>query len=273
MRTLVTSLSIFVLAYGLLVALIATQQHRLVYQPFGPLSANPSDVGLKYQDVSIRVSDQESIHGWFLPVAGATATVLFFHGNAGNISHRLETLRLFSELGLQTLIIDYRGYGQSDGSPGESASYEDAIAAWQWLVEQQLIDPSSLIIYGRSLGGGVASYLASQRVAGALVLDSTFLSMRQMAKDHYWWLPVDWTLRIYYNTASRLPDIEMPTLIFHSRDDEIVNYKHAEQLAKLARKLKQLIPLTGSHNTLVAFNRPVYLQHLKELKQTLSAID
>ena len=269
MRTLLTFIAGAILVWGSIALLLALRQHAIVYQPTRTLIATPAETGLNFLDVTIDSGDGDRIHGWFLPASDARATVLFFHGNAGNISHRLETLKLFADLGLQTLIVDYRGYGQSTGKPGERQTREDAVAAFDWLVNSNKADPRSIIIYGRSLGGAVAAQLALERDAGALVLDSTFLSMRSVAKDHYWWLPVDLALTIHYDTESALRSINTRVAVFHSIEDEVVNFYHGETLYSLAREPKTMTKLRGSHNTIVIENRERYMTQLSLLVKTM----
>lgn len=136
----------------------------------------PDEWGLVYQDVSFTTSDDLALSAWFIPAPTAQGTVLFFHGNGGNISHRRESLVLFHRLGVNTLIVDYRGYGQSEGHPSERGTYQDAEAAWRYLTEERHLSPDQIIIFGRSLGGAVATYLASQHSPKALILESTFTS-------------------------------------------------------------------------------------------------
>jgi len=159
-------------AYGLLLIFVYLMQGRMLYLPEVPgrtLVMAPTDVGIPYQDVSIETTDGVTLHGWF--IAGRSSQVLlFFHGNAGNISHRLESIRQFHDLGLSVLIIDYRGYGQSTGRTTEMGIYRDADAAWRYLIEERGIVASDIVIFGRSLGGSVASRLASEYQPMALIV-------------------------------------------------------------------------------------------------------
>ena len=164
-------------------------QDQLLYFPSRTLVTTPDRYGLAYETVHLDTADGERLHGWWIPADDARGTLLFFHGNAGNISGRLESVKQFHQLGLNVLIIDYRGYGQSTGSPSEEGLYRDAEAAWQHAVTQRGIDPSRIVIFGRSLGGGPATWLATQHDAGALLLESAFTSVPDMAAHHYPWLP------------------------------------------------------------------------------------
>ena len=169
--------------YGLLVLVVYFGQSRMIYLPELPgrdLAATPSDAGMDYSDVNLRTSDGVDLHGWF--VRGSSSRVLlFFHGNAGNISHRLDSIRQFHALGLSVFIIDYRGYGQSRGHPTEAGMNRDADAAWSYLTEELGVDPGDIVIFGRSLGGSIAARLASRQQPHALIVESAFTSVAASA--------------------------------------------------------------------------------------------
>ncbi len=127
--------------------------------------------GLPYEDIYFKTEDDVLLNGWFIPVEDAKNTLLFFHGNGGNISHRLESLKIFHEMGLSVFIIDYRGYGQSQGTSSEQGTYRDAEAAWRYLTETRGISDEDIIIFGRSMGGAVATWLASRYTPNLLILE------------------------------------------------------------------------------------------------------
>jgi len=165
MRTLVSILIFAVSVYLLLVLMLYLLQGRMVFLsdlPGRALTASPNDIGLDYEDVSLTTRDNEVLHGWYVPAKNPAGVVLFLHGNAGNISHRLDSIKIFHELDLDVLIIDYRGYGQSSGSASEQGTYLDAQAAWDYLVDKRGIAPGKIVIFGRSLGAAVASWLAAR---------------------------------------------------------------------------------------------------------------
>ena len=178
---------IVVVSYGLLIAVVYFMQGRMLYLPNvagRALTMTPVDVGMDYEDVAIDTSDGVTLHGWFI-VGQSSQVLLFFHGNAGNISHRLESIRQFRELGLSVLIIDYRGYGQSGGRTTEKGIYRDTDAAWRYLTEDRGISASDIVIFGRSLGGSAASWLATQVQPMALVVESSFTSVPDVAQELY----------------------------------------------------------------------------------------
>jgi pimeloyl-ACP methyl ester carboxylesterase len=199
--------------------------------------------------VALETGDGERIHGWFVPAQSERAVLLFFHGNAGNISHRLDSLRIFHALGLSVLMIDYRGYGASTGRPSEQGTYEDALAAWRHLVEARGVEPGRIILFGRSMGGAVATWLATQHPPGALIVESTFRSVPDLAAAIYWFFPVRLLARIEYPVERLLGVVSAPVLIVHSHDDEIIPFSHGEALQAAAGPGTELLVLRGDHNT------------------------
>jgi len=235
-----------------MVLLIYLMQPRLLFLPDvagRELTLTPETVDLPYSDLSLQTQDGETIHGWWLPHAQPRANLLFFHGNAGNVSHRLDSLRLFNSLGLNILIIDYRGYGQSTGKPSETGLYLDATAAWHWLTEDQAMDPNRIILFGRSMGAAVASQLATRVEAAGLIVESTFTSVPDLGAELYWWLPVRLLSRLEFNTADHIRRTDLPVLVIHSPDDEIIPFSHGRRLHQAAGQRGTFLEIRGSHNT------------------------
>jgi alpha-beta hydrolase superfamily lysophospholipase len=210
--------------------------------------ANPGSIGLDFEDVYFETSDGVKLSGWFIPSESSVGVILFCHGNAGNISHRLDSIEIFHRLGLDVFIFDYRGYGRSEGRPTEQGTYQDAEAAWRYLIEERKVHPGRVVIFGRSLGGGVASWLAQSHVPGALILESTFTSLPDIAASVYPYLPVRLMLRFQYRTMEHLGGVDCPVLIVHSRDDEIMPFSHGCRLFEKARGPKQFLEISGTHN-------------------------
>jgi fermentation-respiration switch protein FrsA (DUF1100 family) len=243
--------------YALLCAWLFFFQSQLIYFPTRAIEATPAAIGLAYESVEFRAEDGVRLTGWYLPACApegdkacrSRATLLFFHGNAGNISHRLESLAIFHGLGLDVFIFDYRGYGESEGSPDEQGTYRDAEAAWRYLAETRRVPSGQIVYFGRSLGAAVAAWLAARRAPGALILESTFTSAPDLGADLYPWLPVRWLARIDYDTRARLSSVTAPVLIAHSPQDEIIPFRHAQQLFAAAREPKELLRLRGDHNS------------------------
>jgi fermentation-respiration switch protein FrsA (DUF1100 family) len=249
-----TVLSIVMLvAAGYAVVLLAAFafQSRLVYFPNVPSRAigpGPDSIGLAYESVEILTEDGVRLDAWYVPVREPRGTVLFFHGNAGNISHRLDSLRVFNGLGFATLIFDYRGYGRSEGAVSEQGIYRDAEAVWRHLNEKRGIPATEVILFGRSLGAAVAAYMASQHRPGALIIESGFVSVPDMAAEIYPWLPARWLARIEFPTGDYLQTVTCPVLVVHSRDDEIIPFDQGSRLFEVAREPKQFLELRGGHN-------------------------
>jgi fermentation-respiration switch protein FrsA (DUF1100 family) len=261
-------LSILLGFYLLFLGLVYAMQGRLLYLPNLPgreLDATPADVGLAYEDVQLTADDGVKLHGWFVPAAeNARGTLLFFHGNAGNISHRLESILQFHRLGLDVLIVDYRGYGRSEGSPSERGTYRDAEAAWQYLTEERGVAPSRIVVFGRSVGGAVGAWLAANREAGALIVESSFSSLPALAAELYWFLPVRWLSRFRYPTADYVAAADCPVLVIHSREDDIVPFHHGRAIYESAGEPRHFLELSGPHNGAHVLSEERYLEGLRE---------
>ena len=240
-------LAIAAAAYLVMVGFMFVTQASLLYLPNvvgRELVAAPDAIGLEYEDVWLETSDGVRIHGWFVP-GDSTRTLLYFHGNAGNISHRLHTIRQFHQLGLSVFIIDYRGYGESEGRPSEDGLYLDADAAWRYLAQDRAIPETDIIVFGRSLGGSLAAWLAAEHRPHALVVDSSFTSVPDIGADAYPWLPVRLLARIQHPTREHVTKTSCPVLVVHSRDDEIIPFHHGEALFDAASEPKTFLELRG----------------------------
>ncbi len=223
-------------------------QDRLVFFPERALVTVPEQVGLSYRDVYFETADGMRLHGWFVPAAAQRAVLLFCHGNAGNISGRLESLQMFNELGLSVFIFDYRGYGQSRGRASERGTYADARAAWRHLTEDEGVAPDQIILFGRSLGGAVAIELATHVRPRALIVESTFTSAAELGARIYPWLPVRQLARIRYDSQGRVRRLRCPKLFVHSLHDETVPFSMALKLFERAARPKELLKIRGGHN-------------------------
>jgi fermentation-respiration switch protein FrsA (DUF1100 family) len=252
------------LAYAALLVLVYLFQSHLVYFPqIGrELVATPLSYGLAHEAVTIRTEDGEKLAAWWLPAAPARGAVLLFHGNAGNISHRVDYLAMFHRLGYSSLIVDYRGYGESTGSPSEAGTYRDAEAAWRWLTDERGVRASDIVLFGESLGGAVAAWLAARVSPRALVLASSFTSVPDLGAEVYPFLPVRWLSRFSYDTLAALERVRAPVLVAHSPEDEIVPYRHGLRLYAAAREPKAFLVLAGGHNEGFVFARPEWVAQL-----------
>lgn len=251
-------------AYLGIVLFVYLAQSHLIYfpEPGREIVNTPDQIGLAYESVEIATANDETLHAWYVPAPEAKATILFFHGNAGNISHRMDYLPMFHRLGYNTLIFDYQGYGQSSGSPSELGTYQDASATWQYLTEVKNIAPAEIILFGESLGGAIAAWLAAKENPGMLVLASVFTSVPDMAEKIYPFLPVRLIARFDYNTLESLQSISSPVFVTHSPQDEIVPFEHGQHLFQAAAEPKQFLTLQGGHNNSFIFMRESWVKAL-----------
>lgn len=243
-------------------------QPGMIFFPRAALDATPQDWGLEYEDVNFHTKDGVKLHGWFIPRSGSKRVLLFFHGNAGNISHRGESVAIFHRLGLNVFIIDYRGYGASAGKPSELGLYRDARAAWRYLTVDRGFAPSQIVIFGRSLGGVVAAKLASQERAGALILESSLSSAKDAAREIFpllSWLVI---LRYELDAAKYVRSVRSPVLVLHSADDEILPYHLGRKLFDAAPAPKRFVELRGGHNEGFILSQPDYERALGEFLRT-----
>ncbi len=264
MRMMWHALGILAAAYGGLALLVYIFQSRLVFYPETEreITATPSQIGLPYEDIQLKTSDGISLHGWYIPAPQPRGTVLFLHGNAGNISHRLDSVQMFHRLGYSTLIFDYRGYGNSSGVPTEQGTYRDAEAAWRYLTEQRQIPSCRIVLFGESLGGAVAAWLAARQKPAALVIASGFTSVPDLGQQLYPFLPVRWLARIRYDTREYLRAVAAPVLIAHSPEDDIIPFEHGRVLYAAANPPKQFLELAGGHNDGFIFMRESWVKAL-----------
>ncbi len=235
-------------AYAVVVLLACALQDRLIFFPGRELWATPESRGLEYEDVDFAASDGTRLHGWHVPARGDAPTVLFCHGNAGNISHRLDSIEIFHRIGASVFIFDYRGYGRSEGSPTEQGVYSDVDGAWRWLTVERGVDPARIMLFGRSLGGAVAAFAAERHAPAGLILESTFTSLADVGRAHYFFLPVKLMVGDAFDTLGRLERIACPVLVAASPEDEVVPGRHGTALYEAARGPKMFLPLVGDHN-------------------------
>lgn len=236
-----------VIGYLLILLLLYLLQHSLMYHPARQLAYTPSAVGLDFEEVHFSTEDGVMVHGWYIPALEARGTVLFSHGNAGNISGRLETIRMLHQLNVNVLVYDYRGYGKSEGSPDEEGTYLDARAGWNFLTDKKNITEDEIIIMGRSLGGAVSAWLATSTKPAGLILESTFTSAKDLAQELYPWVPVRWLMKIEYPTKRYLQNISVPKLILHSSGDHLIPFHHGRQIFESANEPKDFFEMSGDH--------------------------
>lgn len=244
------------------IGLLVRDQADYVYYPERDWAFTPEAIGLSYEEVLFQSADGIELSGWLVKAENPQGTVLICHGNAGNISHRLDEIRMFHGLGLNVFIFDYRGYGHSQGTPTEEGTYQDAEAAWQYLTEERGIKPKEIVVAGRSLGAAIAAHLAVQKTPRALILESGFTSLPDMASELYPFYPVRFFLKFHYDTVEALKGVRCPVLVVHSRDDTLVPFDHGQRLFEAANPPKEFLEIHGPHNEGYAMSWGQYRQAL-----------
>ena len=250
-RYLLYALAIVVGGYVVVVSLFYLLQSRLMYVPSRQIETTPAAHGLAYEKIAFTSADGVALSGWWVPAPESRATVLFCHGNGCNISHLIERLALLRELGLNSFVFDYRGYGDSHGTPSEKGTYLDAEAAWRVVVEDLDVEPRQVVGYGWSRGGAIAAHLAATRPPteqpGWMVLESAFTSAPDIGSELYPLLPVRWLTQFSYNTLQYLSRTTCPVLIVHSREDELIPIAHGRRLLQEAGDRGRFLETNGNH--------------------------
>jgi uncharacterized protein len=237
------------LLLGVLVMFLHSFEHNQVYHPSSEMDATGAELGRPFENVFFKTSDGVQLNGWFFPATTnsprASIAVLIYHGNGGNISHRLDIYQALLQTGVAVFAFDYRGYGRSEGRAGEEGTYLDAQAAHQWLARKGF---QNIVAYGESLGGGVVAELCLREKVSGLVLQSAFTSIVDIGAELFPWLPVRLISRIQYDIRAKLPRLKIPVLVMHSRVDDLVPFHHAERNFAAANEPKLFCELGGDHN-------------------------
>ena len=256
---------------AILIFLIAYTKYYEAHNVFFPstnLELTPKAINLNYEDVFFKTSDNQLLNGWFLPSDDARYTFLFCHGNAGNIADRLYKLQALNQLGVNVFIFDYRGFGKSQGKPSEKGIYNDAMAAYDYLITQKAIHPDTIIAYGVSLGGAVAIDLCSKVPCAGLIVEGTFSSGKDMAKRIFPILPC-YIFVNSYNSQSKISTMTIPKLILHSTDDEVVPSRLGKKLFGAAAGPKEFVELNGYHDDAFFESNGTYMTAIKNFLNTL----
>lgn len=248
---------------------IYVQQPNMVFFPFKKIEVTPKEWNLTYEIVELKLANKINISGWYLPHPDAEKTILFFHGNGGNISHRGDSIYIFHKLKLNILIIDYPGYGDSDGTPSESGLYQSADAAWQYLVSNKKVKHENIIIFGRSLGGAVAVDLASRVKAGGVILESTFSSVRDIVDMIFPVLSHFVYLRYSFDSLNKIKNVTAPVLMIHSPDDDVIPFELGQKLFTAIESEKGFLQIEGGHNDGFMQSIRPYMLTLRNFIQSL----
>lgn len=252
------------IAIFLILGFIRYIEINLIYAPSRKIEETPADKGYyDFEDIQIETEDGITISGWFVPADSANGTVMLCHGNAGNISHRLDNVRIYNDLGYNILLFDYRGFGLSQGSPDEIGTYRDVQAAWDYLIDERSIPPEQIVLHGRSLGGALASYCAKENTPEFLIIESTFTSIPDICSNLYPWLPARILGRVEYPVLEYVSEVKCPILVIHSTEDEMIPFEHGESIYEVANEPKRLLPIRGDHNTGFLTSGQMYIEGLE----------
>ena len=248
--------------YCVLLVLLTVFQRKIMYYPhrLDKDFAFPLYVP-QQEEVFITCDDGSTINGLFTPGSESKPTVLIFHGNAGNITHRDFLLQGFNTLGHSALLIDYHGYGKSEGTPSEKNLYRAGRAALEWLTKEKNRTPDDIVLFGKSLGSGVAIELATQHPCKGLILESAFTSIVAVARSHFPYncFPVSLMLMDRFDNSTKISAIHSPVFIRHGTEDTIIDKREGEKLFERANMPKELYLIEGAdHNNMHVHNPPSY---------------
>jgi hypothetical protein len=270
-KMLISIAATLIIAYIALALILYLSQTRFLYQPSRQILYMPGELGLDFEIVAFESADGVQLSGWYVPSEDAELTVLFCHGNGGNMSHRLDSINIFHNLGLSCFIFDYRGYGQSRGKPTEEGTYLDAEAAYEWLKKKKKVSSANIIVFGRSLGASIAAYLAAKVEVRALIIESCFTSYVDIGKKFYPYMPIRLFAKFGYPTIDYVRRVDCPVMIIHSRDDDIIPFEFGQKLYEAVDAPSEFVEIFGGHNDGFLVSSEIYkkawikwLQFLKE---------
>ncbi len=237
--------------------LITFFQDKLLFPLSKVMDRDPGAFGWEYEDLHLDV-DGYKTHGWYIPIENARGTVIFSHGNAGNLAGRLESISLLRHFKLNVLAYDYGGYGHSTGKPGEERIYNDIRAMWLWLTEVKGTPADEIVLFGRSMGGGPTAQLATEVDAAAVILESTFSSVPDAAKHHMPFVP-RFLVRHKFATVDKVANINSPLLVIHSHEDTLLPHKFGQAIFDAATEPKTFVEILGDHNVGFVESKAIYI--------------
>ena len=246
-------------------------EDRFIFHPSAEIVQTPLQVGLQFQDHFFTSADGVRLNGWFIPRRDARATLVWFHGNAGNISHRVENIKLLHDrVKINVFIFDYRGYGRSTGSSSEEGIYRDGAAALGFIKQQLGVEAKNLIIFGRSLGAAVAAEMALRFPCQGLILETPFTSIRDMAKAVFPVLPIGPLLQTRFDVREKVAKVKVPLLVLHGDRDDLVPYEQGEKVFAAARAPKEFYTIHGAtHNDTYLVGGNAYFERLRDFIETV----
>jgi fermentation-respiration switch protein FrsA (DUF1100 family) len=248
-------------------------EDSLIFHPSAEIVHTPRHAGLEFQDLFFTTVDGVRLNGWFIPHPQARVTMVWFHGNAGNISHRVENIKLLHDkVKINIFIFDYRGYGRSEGSVSEEGTYRDGAAALDFVRKKLRVDAENLILFGRSLGAAVAAEMAVRFESRGLILETPFTSIRDMAKTVFPLLPIGPLLQTRYDVVEKVGRVKVPLLVLHGDHDDVVPYEQGKKVFAAAREPKEFYTIKGAtHNDTYIVGGDGYFQRLSRFVETVIA--
>jgi uncharacterized protein len=240
-------------------------QGARVFRPSRQVGPTPADSGIAYEQVRLVCADGSNAPAWWVPAPRSGWTVVYFHGSDGNLTHEVPVARFLHALGVNALLVEYPGYGAGGARPSEHGCYRVAEAGWDFVVREKASDPHRTVLFGHSLGGAVATYLASRSPCGGLVIHSGFTSVPDLAARMYPYLPVRWFCRIRMDSLERIDRCRAPVLMVHSADDEHIPIDNAQRLYRRAPGPKRFVVLRGPHRGNSWQHQPPVLQAWRQL--------
>ncbi len=254
-------------------------ENRFVFHPDKNVYSTPDDRELEYDDVTFCTEDGLKLNGWFIPgktkspTGGNLFTLLWFHGNAGNISHRLESIKMLHDrVPINIFIFDYRQYGRSEGKISEQGTYIDAKAAFEYLHSRKDINHKKIIFFGCSLGSAVAVDLSLKERCCGLILETPFTSIKELAKFLYPFLPLGYIIQTKYDSIAKMKDVEVPLLIIHGDKDELVPIEQGRKLYESANEPKEFYTIQGAtHNNTYIVGGEEYFNTIRRFVDKLES--
>lgn len=267
-KTVFISLILFFSVILLFNVYLYLKQPGMIFYPLKEVDVTPDKWGLSYQQVKLKTIEGLELSSWHIPHPEAAKTILFFHGNGGNISHRGDSIYIFHKLKMNVLILDYPGYGESEGNPSEAGLFQSASSAWQYLINEKNIKPENIIIFGRSLGGAVATDLAVHVKAGGLILESTFSSVRDIVDIAFPLFSKLIYMRYSFDSLNKIKKVTVPVLVIHSPDDEVIPFKLGKKLFAAIQSEKEFLQIKGGHNDGFMQSIQTYMQAIRIFAQS-----
>jgi uncharacterized protein len=258
MITAVYILVMLAAVYVLAMVVIYFAQPFILYFSDKKVLSTPDDYGIKFENVTVVTADNVRINAWYVPADKSEFTVIYCHGNGGNLMYYLKVVSFLNGLNLSCLLFDYRGYGSSEGKPTEEGTYLDAEAACKWLVSEKKISPDKIIIFGWSLGASVASHLATKIDCASLVLDGAFTAYADITRKHFPFMPASLFAKYNYRTIDYLKNVRRPVMITHSRNDEVAPFRFGQKLFCAANEPKKFVETAGRHNNAFTDSAEIY---------------